>query len=232
MTNPSPDYLRGYRDAVEEAARVLETEPYATNAAKRIRALLAKAAEPTCARCGGSGRSPAGNGPWPCHYCTKPESPPSPEAAPERLFGIHSEDRRKTPLPHSVPWVWMAQHEEAAYRNHSQSLETLDRRGGLGWHEIIAAMRGDGRTFTAITKEFTFEQAQAFVLADVAKWREAAPHPSGCYCDTCTLRNLAEKTPEAAPVCATCRNTGRVPDGARPGWTCPDCGGTGTKATR
>lgn len=57
----TPDYLRGYRDAVEEAANALlatsgrsMSSVHAEQAAGVVRALLPKAAEPTCARCGGT----------------------------------------------------------------------------------------------------------------------------------------------------------------------------------
>lgn len=114
----TPDYLRGYRDAVEEAARVVEAHSgtrsgWVRDVAKvapvtaEIRALLPKAAEPTCARCGGT-RFIAHDhrddtDADPCPDCTKPETPlasmhhfkdgkvermpmstpPNPEAAPD-----------------------------------------------------------------------------------------------------------------------------------------------------
>ncbi len=40
----------------------------------------------------------------------------------------------------SIPWMVIAPHEGQAICNHGQDLETLDRRGGLCWSEMIAVL--------------------------------------------------------------------------------------------
>jgi len=40
----------------------------------------------------------------------------------------------------SIPWTVIAPHEGQAICNHGQDLETLNRRGGLCWSEIIAVL--------------------------------------------------------------------------------------------
>lgn len=39
-----------------------------------------------------------------------------------------------------IPWAMIAPHEGQAYRNHSQTLERLDQRGGLDAAEAIAVL--------------------------------------------------------------------------------------------
>lgn len=36
---------------------------------------------------------------------------------------------------HSIPWVVIKRHEDQALLNHGQTLEQLNRRGGLTWVE-------------------------------------------------------------------------------------------------
>lgn len=40
----------------------------------------------------------------------------------------------------SIPWIVIAPHEGQAICNHGQDLETLNRRGGLIWSEMIAVL--------------------------------------------------------------------------------------------
>lgn len=40
----------------------------------------------------------------------------------------------------SIPWIVIAPHEGQAICNHGQDLETLNRRGGLSWSEMIAVL--------------------------------------------------------------------------------------------
>ena len=42
----------------------------------------------------------------------------------------------------SIPWIVIAPHEGQAICNHGQDLETLNRRGGLIWSEMIAVLEG------------------------------------------------------------------------------------------
>lgn len=58
-----------------------------------------------------------------------------------RRFPVHSDDRRTVEgCPVSVPWSLLAPHEEWAQWNHSQSLERLASRGGLGLHEMCCVI--------------------------------------------------------------------------------------------
>lgn len=51
-------------------------------------------------------------------------------------------DRRKYPdCPASVPWEFLAPHEERAKRNHSQTLTRLAERGGLSPGEMMAIVQ-------------------------------------------------------------------------------------------
>jgi hypothetical protein len=47
------------------------------------------------------------------------------------------------PLPgglRTIPWDLIAPHERQAKKNHSQSLERLNERGGLSIHELYAVL--------------------------------------------------------------------------------------------
>jgi len=44
--------------------------------------------------------------------------------------------------PRNVPWGFVAPYDDQAKRNHSQSLETLNRRGGLAPQELLAVIHG------------------------------------------------------------------------------------------
>lgn len=46
------------------------------------------------------------------------------------------------PCLKAVPWAFLAPHEAQAISNHSQGLETLARRGGLGPDEVWAVVTG------------------------------------------------------------------------------------------
>jgi hypothetical protein len=51
-----------------------------------------------------------------------------------RLFPVllNGKDAERRPdCPRAVPWEWLAPHEQQAWLNHGQSLETLASRGGL-----------------------------------------------------------------------------------------------------
>jgi hypothetical protein len=53
-------------------------------------------------------------------------------------FPIHPTDRH---ILASVPWSLVEPHRAQALRNHSQSLETLASRGGLGLAELYYVLR-------------------------------------------------------------------------------------------
>jgi hypothetical protein len=40
-------------------------------------------------------------------------------------------------FPESVPWSFVEPHRKRAMKNHSQTLERLAERGGLGWAELL-----------------------------------------------------------------------------------------------
>lgn len=50
-------------------------------------------------------------------------------------------DRAALGWPSSVPWDFIAPYEKRAKSNHSQSLERLAQRGGLGPMEMYAVLR-------------------------------------------------------------------------------------------
>lgn len=62
----------------------------------------------------------------------------------ERMFPVLynrvAEDRADLAAgaPRSVPWSLLAPHEARAFTNHSQTLEVLASRGGLGLDEMVA----------------------------------------------------------------------------------------------
>jgi hypothetical protein len=61
----------------------------------------------------------------------------------ERQFRVllHWDERQRLPgAPRSVPWSLLAPHEERALRNHDQTLERLNERGGLGVSEMVAVI--------------------------------------------------------------------------------------------
>ncbi len=64
----------------------------------------------------------------------------------ERMFpvlaGSQSKEYQRLGMPRSVPWRLLAPHEEQAQNNHSQSLETLASRGGLGPMEMRCIVEG------------------------------------------------------------------------------------------
>lgn len=51
----------------------------------------------------------------------------------DRQFPILAYGHRKGA---SVPWEFVAPHEQQALRNHDQTLERLAERGGLSWSEV------------------------------------------------------------------------------------------------
>lgn len=56
---------------------------------------------------------------------------------------IHSFDRRECPdLPEFVEWHPTERDRAQAQRNHSQTLERLNERGGLAWDELRAVLLG------------------------------------------------------------------------------------------
>jgi|HubBroStandDraft_1064217.scaffolds.fasta_scaffold96467_2 hypothetical protein len=67
----------------------------------------------------------------------------------ERRFPLMNEGCKYA--PDSVPWSWVAPHNEQAERNHSQTLERLAERGGLGISELLAVV--ENRRYRSMTTE-------------------------------------------------------------------------------
>ena len=62
---------------------------------------------------------------------------------PRKMFPIlaaHYERRGILNYPRSIPWDIIAPHEDAALRNHDQTLDKLASRGGLGASEAICVI--------------------------------------------------------------------------------------------
>jgi len=57
-----------------------------------------------------------------------------------RIIKDSRNDKRFPEYPSSIPWDLIAPHKERADINHSQSLETLHRRGGLDIVELYAVL--------------------------------------------------------------------------------------------
>ncbi len=82
----------------------------------------------------------------------------------EREFPILRTTRERRDFPggrRSVPWSWVAPHEDQARSNHGQSLERLAQRGGLGPDELLCTVHG--RSLRAIF-------SKALTLADAEAW--------------------------------------------------------------
>jgi len=68
----------------------------------------------------------------------------------ERLFPVlwHEFEREGKALkaagcPKSVPWGFVAEHEEQCQKNHDQSAARLAERGGLGVNEMVYVLRDE-----------------------------------------------------------------------------------------
>lgn len=83
-----------------------------------------------------------------------------------------SEERRfkvlGTKPPETIPWAFAETFRQQAHRNHSQTLERLNERGGLSWEEIRTAM--SGRDWHQI-QHLTNDQARPVVLLVIEKWK-------------------------------------------------------------
>ncbi len=59
----------------------------------------------------------------------------------DESFPIHPSDARRLPMK-TVPYAFLRPHEAQALKNHSQSLERLKERGGLGLEEMYWIIKG------------------------------------------------------------------------------------------
>ena len=67
----------------------------------------------------------------------------------------------------TVPWAWIEQYRERAYRNHYQTLERLDERGGLAPGEIWMLITDSRRP----PKAEAVQRAQDIIDAKIVAWR-------------------------------------------------------------
>ena len=73
-----------------------------------------------------------------------------------------------------LPWHMIALHERQAYKNHTQSLEQLADRGGLGYAEAVAIMRDIRWLDLPMTIRESTEQARAALvqlIEERAQWK-------------------------------------------------------------
>ncbi|RKZ94679.1 MAG: hypothetical protein DRQ40_05320 [Gammaproteobacteria bacterium] len=89
----------------------------------------------------------------------------------EKMFPLMKpHDRKKHEMwdilkaPRSVPWAFLAPHEEQAQRNHSQSLARLASRGGLDAGEILAIVTG--KKWSEISKNYEYNIRTLMGLLD------------------------------------------------------------------
>ena len=75
----------------------------------------------------------------------------------------HGPEWTTQPRRTSVPWALLAPHERQAMRNHSQSLERLADRGGLGPDEMLAILHGEA--WKPMTEADADAQLEAIVVA-------------------------------------------------------------------
>ncbi len=58
-----------------------------------------------------------------------------------KVLATRAERAQPRGLPEFIPWSLIEPHRAQAARNHYQSLETLNRRGGLGLLELYAVLQ-------------------------------------------------------------------------------------------
>ncbi len=75
--------------------------------------------------------------------------------------------------PRRVPWAFVAPHERRAERNHRQSLERLNHRGGLDPCELLAVLEDRGLlSVVAANLEESVLKLKALLLA----WTDNKDH--------------------------------------------------------
>ncbi len=70
---------------------------------------------------------------------------------------MHCKTRR------AIPWGMIAPHEDQARKNHGQSLQRLNERGGLSPAEAVAVL--EGREWTAVEPEEGYVRLEELVMA-------------------------------------------------------------------
>lgn len=66
----------------------------------------------------------------------------------------------------SIPWTVIAPHEGQAIYNHGQSLEMLNKRGGLCWSEMIAVL--EDREWIRMDESMARKKVEAIVKKQIA----------------------------------------------------------------
>ena len=61
----------------------------------------------------------------------------------------------------SIPWLVIAPHEARAVKNHCQTLEHINKRGGLSWSEILAVL--EDRACTSMDEKEAKEKVRKIV---------------------------------------------------------------------
>lgn len=59
----------------------------------------------------------------------------------EKRFRVLDSHRHRSLVPQSIPWELIEPHREQAMKNHYQTLETLNQRGGLSVDELFAVLQ-------------------------------------------------------------------------------------------
>ncbi len=71
-----------------------------------------------------------------------------------------------------VPWAFLAPHEAQVKANHhGQDLETLARRGGLGAHEALQAVKGE----RLVDGKLNWSEAKAELVDRIEAWKKIQP---------------------------------------------------------
>lgn len=110
--------------------------------------------------------------PGPCTH--QSQQPAVGQGGEPRMFPVHRDGRHPT-SPKSVPWAFLAPHEEQAKRNHDQSLQRLAERGGLGEAEMVAVV--EGKRWWEV-RHLSDAEVATRLNELLAAWRAQQPHPS------------------------------------------------------
>ncbi len=92
-----------------------------------------------------------------------------------KMFRVHwgqlSREQRATwerlGCPKEVSWTLLAPHEAQALRNHSQSLETLNARGGLSPAEMVYILEDRKWTHPFMADEEAIPKLIAHILGEL-----------------------------------------------------------------
>jgi hypothetical protein len=93
---------------------------------------------------------------------------------------LAGDDRRSYELadaPKSVPWSLLAPHESQALANHSQTLERLAERGGLGVDEMVCVLdHRPGRDVHGMRLDVALKRLRELLAAHAARPTDPAVH--------------------------------------------------------